>query len=187
MGAARDGDTYAKSHSPDRRGAPVGLAQLGPARGIAGEAWPVGRPRGAAGCPRADMGFAGRGAPTTWRRARTDVGISSAPFRRPSALCACAGLGRTAGRGFAAGARHAGRGARMGRGRARTVVGRAAAGRACAAAYGCGTCGTAPASASGSCGTAPAGAAIRSAGRGAVVEFIPGACRAGLGCARRPA
>jgi hypothetical protein len=72
----------------------------------------MGRPRGAACCPCADVGLAHRGAATTGRGARADLGISAAPFRRhPYAVSSRAELGRTAARSRAAGARSAGRGA----------------------------------------------------------------------------
>jgi len=139
----------------------------------------VGRPRGAAGCPGADVGLARRCADTSRRRARAHLGISAAPFRSPSAASGRAELGRTAAHSRAAGARSAGGGAGMGRSRARAVVGRAGTGPASATGTGActGAYGTASASAS-----APAS---RSAGRGAFVERAICAACADLGCAPR--
>jgi len=125
------------------------------------------------------LGFAHGGAATTGWRARADLGISAAPFRRPSSVSARSELGRTAARRCAAATRSAGSGARMGRGRARAFVGRTAACRAAASATGAG------AGASGTHGTASAPAASRSAGRSAFMERTIGASRAVLGCARR--
>lgn len=139
----------------------------------------MGRSWGATGCPRADLGLAGIAAAATWRCGCADLGIASATFRRPSAFRAGTELGRTCAWSRAAASPSRRGGARVGRGgRARTVMGCAASGCACASA-------TRASSFSGACGATAARAARRSTGRGAFMERTSGGSRASLGRARR--